>query len=265
MSDENYVNQKLSHAYVVASSDEAARERAVQRLAQALVCSGTVEKKPCGVCRDCAKAAKGVHPDIIFLEREKDSSGKLRREIYVNQIRELRATAPAYPNEAQRKVYVIREAGLMNPAAQNAMLKLLEEPPAHVAFILAAERAGALLDTVRSRCVEVNVRASETAEADAEAERLAADYLRLLAAGDKLALTEFCVALEAASAERLEAFAACGLSLLADMLAGRADSMGAPADKLLERAEIFRKCGEFLKFNVGVKHICGYLAAAEMR
>ena len=74
------------------------------------------------------------------------------KPISVDQVRALRSDAYIRPNEGERKVYILEGADRMNASAQNAMLKLLEEGPAYAAFLLLAENAGGVLETVRSRC-----------------------------------------------------------------------------------------------------------------
>jgi DNA polymerase III gamma/tau subunit len=100
-------------------------------------------------CRHCVKALRGIHPDIAVLDRLPD-----KREIVVDQIRELREDAVVLPNDADMKVYIIHHAECLNASAQNALLKLLEEPPSFVVIILSVTNPAVLLDTVRSRCVE---------------------------------------------------------------------------------------------------------------
>ena len=84
----------------------------------------------------------------MTIERRTDDKGKQKREIAVDQIRQMVFDAVARPQTAEHKVYVVRDAQLMNTAAQNAALKLLEEPPASAAFILCAANTAMLLPTV---------------------------------------------------------------------------------------------------------------------
>jgi DNA polymerase-3 subunit delta' len=120
----------------------------------AMICQGPGDK-PCLRCAHCEKARRGIHPDIVLYDREDQT-----RTIYVDQIRALRDDAVIMPNEARRKVYIIRHAGSMNVSAQNALLKVLEEPPGGAAFILTAETPEQLLPTVRSRCAQCRPRPS---------------------------------------------------------------------------------------------------------
>ena len=116
---------RLSQSYIIAAPSVDDCDAQAARLAARAVCSGA-EPKPCGKCRDCRKAAAGIHPDIINVRRMTDDKGRPKREIMVDQVRDMAADASILPNEAERKVYVIHEAELMNESAQNAALKLLE-------------------------------------------------------------------------------------------------------------------------------------------
>ena len=146
--------EKLSHAYIVSSASEEVGLARATELAAEILCSGT-GKKPCGVCRDCRKVRTGVHPDLGFVRRPSDDKGNKKRDIQVDQIRDMGADAYILPNEASGKVYIIEEAETMNESAQNAALKLFEEPPAGVHFILCTANPEKLLITVRSRCAMI--------------------------------------------------------------------------------------------------------------
>ena len=148
-------NRGLSHAYIAASLSESVRDRTVRTLSAAAVCSNP-DNKPCGSCRDCRKAQDGVHPDIIHIRRETDDKGKVRKEIRVDQVRDMIGQAQIMSNEANGKAFVIHEAELMNENAQNALLKLLEEPPRGVVLVLSTATPSMLLETVRSRCIEIS-------------------------------------------------------------------------------------------------------------
>ena len=136
----------LAHAYIVAGPAGSGRHTLAAQMAAALVCSAQPQLRPCGRCSHCRKAAGGIHPDITVI------AGSGGKPITVDQVRALRTDAYVRPNEAERKVYLLERADRMNASAQNAMLKLLEEGPAYAAFLLLAENAGGVLETVRSRC-----------------------------------------------------------------------------------------------------------------
>lgn len=135
---------RLSHALILEGTDEATRLSAAKELAAALVCKG--EEKPCKSCNACLKAMKDSHPDIHILSKDKDST-----MIKVDSVREIKAQALIFPNEGTKSVFIISEAQYMNPQAQNALLKIFEEPSPHVCFILTCGSKSSLLDTVISR------------------------------------------------------------------------------------------------------------------
>ena len=168
----------LSHAYLITGGSGDSRGSLIRRLTAAYLCEGT--HVPCGQCKSCRKAAEGIHPDVSRTAPAPD-----KREIGVDQIRALRSDAYIRPNEGRRKVYVVAPADAMNPAAQNALLKVLEEGPAYAAFLLDAARPGKLLDTVRSRC-ELLALPPEEEQADPETREKAAALARLFLAGSEL-------------------------------------------------------------------------------
>ena len=149
----------LSHAYILCGPAGSGRHTLARLLAAALVCSGPEGRRPCGVCPHCKKAAAGIHPDITLVTGPGEG-----KPITVDQIRAVRADAYVRPNEAQRKVYILEHAQQMNASAQNAMLKLLEEGPAYAAFLLIADNGGGLLQTVRSRCEQLDLAPLSPAE-----------------------------------------------------------------------------------------------------
>lgn len=243
----------LSHACIIQSQDrDAARNLALER-AMALLC-GSEGPRPCRECRDCRKVAGGVHPDLIFVDRALDSEGKPRREIYVGQIRAVIAEASILPNEAGRKVFVFPEADFMNENAQNAMLKLLEEPPAHAAFILCVSSMGSLLDTIISRCEKITVNSRiQTQESGLAAEFIAA------AAGSREALLSFCAANGNMNSQNAREFLDSLRSLLSDMLCFREPDHGLSRRGMAHLLDEVESLSVYLDANVGVKHVFGYL------
>ncbi len=111
-----------------------------------------VPRDACGVCAACIRIARGVHPDVLALEP--GDTGSIR----IEQVREVVDRAAYRPFEGRRRVVVIDEADALVPAAQNALLKTLEEPPSMSVFVLVTARPDALLPTVRSRCPRLNFR-----------------------------------------------------------------------------------------------------------
>lgn len=248
----------IGHAWILSSPvQEEALQRAAE-IASAAVCLAG-QDVPCGKCRGCRKAAAGVHPDIIRIQRETDRSGKQRREITVNQIRELAADAAVLPNESERKVYIIEEADTMNLNAQNAALKLLEEPPQTVIFLLCTVNPDLLLETVRSRCLSVSV-GSGAAEGPEEGEKCAAGFLKAMRSGDAEAVWRWIAKNETGKLDETAAFAEAALQGTADMLCGRADRGRLSSEKLMRLYRLLEQCTEYLKVNVNAKHIFSLLA-----
>lgn len=252
-------NAALSHAYIITAPPEEGFQSAMA-LAKALVCSGApTNGTPCGICENCRKAEKGIHPDILTVTRLTDDKGKSKREITVDQIREIVADAVILPNEAEKKVYIIRDAGTMNSAAQNALLKILEEPPYFVAFILVTDNAASLLETVRSRCVTRYLSGGEELP-PAESREIAEKYLDLAAAGAKISLLSFANEnADLGNGEMLDFIRAAKL-LLADMLCGRLPDRKLSKGELLRLSGLMKTAEEYLRFNVSTKHVLGLLA-----
>lgn len=247
----------LLHAYIVSAPPAPGYEMA-REIAAAQLCLSP-GGKPCGVCRHCMKVKKGTHPDVIVLERQTDDKGRPRREIYVDQIRALADSCAILPNEAEKKVYIIRDAGAMNLNAQNALLKLLEEPPSFDAFVLVADSAEQLLETVRSRCAVLSVNApmpGAEAQMRAKAER----YLELACAGDAASLLSYTNKLAEMNGQDAQSFADACTELLTDMLCARLSAAGLTHRDMMRLVRLMERAKEYLRCNVGVKHVFGMLA-----
>ena len=227
--------------------------------AQGLLCERGGEQ-PCGRCAACRKVEAGIHPDLITVELQKDEKGRPRREITVDQIRAVNRDAWVLPNEAARKVYILADADKMNQAAQNAALKLLEEPPNGAVFLLCAVNPALLLDTVRSRCTERRSAAGETGPGE-ESLKLAEEYLRLTAAGDRAELLRWCFARETLDTRDAQALFEALRLAAADRLCRRRPDGGLNTRQLMEIEALAARCGDYLRVNTGVKHLFGLLAA----
>lgn len=249
---------RISQAYILSARDVEESFAAARQIAAAAVCSRGVDV-PCGVCRACRKAAAGTHPDIVTVERLTGENGRQKREIGVDQIRSISQDAHILPNEAPRKVYILKEAETMNVSAQNAALKLLEEPPAGAVFLLCVSNAEPLLTTVRSRCAELKL-GGELVSADPETVKLARSFFRTVAAGDRAKLFAWCAGNEDMELRAAAEFIECAGDLAADMLCLRENSYGMSREELMRLHRLLLRCGEHLRVNTGVKHIFGLLA-----
>lgn len=131
----------------------------------------------CGECLPCRKIKRGLFPDLRTVSLEESEKGKLKSQILVEQVRkQVLEPIELPPYEGKKLVFIIEPAEALNTSSQNALLKVLEEPPAYANFILIARDFGPLLPTVRSRCQEIHLSEVE----DSEMEKIARD-LRMTA------------------------------------------------------------------------------------
>jgi len=143
--------QRMHHAYLLVGPEPATAHAVFSVLAKALVCTAREGSVACGVCHGCVAAVAGTHPDVITI------SPNDKGLITVEQVREGSARLSRTAAMAPTKVVHIERADAMNPAAQNALLKTLEEPPGPTCFVLTATRLRAMLPTVRSRCLTLRL------------------------------------------------------------------------------------------------------------
>ena len=146
------LTDKVSHAYIISGETGSGKEFIARVFAKALLCEHRLEKngtiESCNECPSCIKALSGNHPDTITLTHEKPGS------IGVDDIRHgLRDDVVIRPYESNRKIYIIPEGEKMTPAAQNALLKTLEEPPSYIVIIILTNNLNAFLPTIISRCI----------------------------------------------------------------------------------------------------------------
>ena len=137
---------RLPHAIILEGGNEKDRLELARLISRTHVCSGAGEK-PCGICPDCVKAGKGFHPDISESLASQDDTSPLK----VDAVRTIRSNAFVFPNEAKRRVFLLHNMQYANEQAQNALLKILEEPPEYVRFVLTLPNASVLLETIISR------------------------------------------------------------------------------------------------------------------
>ena len=138
---------RFSHFYLISGPEGSGKHTLADYLAGALLCTG--EKKPCGECSACRKVLAKSHPDYITVDDPE------HKTVAVKVIREARESIFVRPNESERKVYLFPQE--MGIEGQNALLKVLEEPPSYGVFIILSNNPEKLLPTVRSRCTELNL------------------------------------------------------------------------------------------------------------
>ena len=143
---------RVSHAWLFAGEDGSGKHFLAKTFAAALLCKegGT---EPCMRCRSCRRVLAGTQPDLVELVREKPDL------ISVKEVREqVVGTVGLRPFDSKYKIYIIDDAEKMNPQAQNALLKTIEEPPAYAVLLLLTNSPEALLPTILSRCARIDVR-----------------------------------------------------------------------------------------------------------
>ncbi len=135
---------RISHAYIIEGAQGSGKRTLAKLMCAAISCKSS--NIPCMQCTSCSKIMRDQAPDVITVTAEK---GKV--QLGVDVIRKIRENAAYAPNELPKKFYIFPLADTMNDASQNALLKILEEPPEHVMFMLLSENADNLLSTIRSR------------------------------------------------------------------------------------------------------------------
>ncbi len=241
----------LSHAYLITGGSADGRREFARRLTAAYLCTG--ERPPCGQCAHCVKVANGIHPDVYALSPQPG-----RREITVADARGLRGDVYVRPNEGRRKVYLVDPADALGAAAQNVLLKVLEDGPEYAAFLLLCEQPGRILETVRSRCETIAL-PPEDAAPDPDLARRGAELAALLLSGSEWELARHLTALELARPKPAEAL---------DLLAAAED----PVRRALGRnpravpaLRALKRCRESAVYNPGAGHLFGWLAAELFR
>ena len=138
---------RFSHFYLISGPKGSGKRTLAKLLSQALMCESA--HKPCGVCSACRKIAADTHPDCITV------CDPDKKTVPVDLVRDARESMFVRPNEGRRKIYLFPQE--LRVEGQNALLKILEEPPSYGVFILLSDNPEKLLPTVRSRCTELKL------------------------------------------------------------------------------------------------------------
>ena len=270
----------ISHFYLISGPAGCGKHTLATLLAAAILCQGE-ERKPCLTCRACKKVMDGAHPDFITVDDPE------KKTVPVDLIREARADMYIQPNESDHKIYLFPRAQDMGLPGQNALLKVLEEPPSYGVFILLADNPNKLLPTVRSRCTELKL-LPLTKEAAflrsggylgvaknllSEGEQIPPQTVALLDAlcrRDPLALMQVLIPLEKwkrdGLSELVDSWGALSEAALVSRAGLEAVSPGArqlaavyTSRELVKIQAALQKASLYLKSNVSPGAVCGYL------
>ncbi|MBV9390438.1 MAG: DNA polymerase III subunit gamma/tau, partial [Verrucomicrobia bacterium] len=135
---------RLAHAYLFVGPRGTGKTSTARILAKALNCIHGPTVTPCGICDSCREISQGISLDVLEIDGASNNS--------VDQVRELRENVRFAPTRGKFKIYIIDEVHMLTQQAFNALLKTLEEPPAHVKFIFATTEPQKVLPTILSRC-----------------------------------------------------------------------------------------------------------------
>jgi DNA polymerase-3 subunit delta' len=193
----NIQEQNMAHAYLLSGPPHVGKRTLSIELAQALNCEAS--DSPCGNCRSCRHIAEGKHPDVIFINLELSAEmnrnsntgdASSRTKIGIDCVKELQhlANLPAY--EGKYRVFIFEEAGDLSNEASNRLLKIMEEPPVRVIWLLISAEEFRLLPTVVSRCQQLKLKAMNV---DELRDMLIAEYdIEIEKAGFLARLSEGC-------------------------------------------------------------------------
>lgn len=255
----------LPHAIIFSGSGD--RMAAARFAAAAMECEAQ-SGKPCLQCRQCRKVLEDIHPDVQTVQ-DPD-----HRELPVDLLRSLRQDAYIRPNDGAAKVYIFPDCDALNQRDQNVLLKLVEEGPPYAAFLFCTETSAALLETIRSRCVEWKLRGSGEVALSGRALELC----RVLAGGSAFEAAAHLAKLESRRLTReqlqelleqvwyatVQAMKPAALRPAEESCAEAARAMrkALGQKRLAQLAQLLRRYAGECRFNVGVGHVLGALAAS---
>lgn len=255
----------LSHALILSGAGD--RNAAAHYAAAALECTGT--DKPCLVCAHCRKVLADIHPDVLTVRDDEHA------ELSVDVIRGVRTDAFIRPNEGACKVYIFPDCTRLNEKDQNVLLKTVEEGPPYAAFLFCAENSAAVLQTLRSRCVELKLRPADGGPAPEESETALA-LCRAVGQRKRGSAAELLVELERRKIDREQLRSvleqAHGLFAQALLLSYGQRSQGEAGktaqflaknltkQQIMHTIELLQTYCRECAYNVGVNHVLGALA-----
>jgi len=178
-------SNRLSHSYIFCGPRGTGKTSMARILAKAINCQEGITSAPCNRCANCKSISDGSNIDVIEIDAASNRG--------INEIRELREKVKYLPNELRKKIYIIDEVHMLTTEAFNALLKVLEEPPEHVIFIMATTEPNKVIPTIMSRCQRFDFYPVPL--------ELIKDRLRKIAGAEKVSISDAALDLVAKYAE----------------------------------------------------------------
>lgn len=143
---------RVAHSWLMSGADGAGKKVSAKYTAMWLLCDEKQNGLPCGKCRNCSRVLRDIHPDVIYPEK----TGKTQ-SYSADTVRSTIEDCFTAPNDGLRKIYIFPDCNNINQTAQNALLKIIEEPPDHVYFIFTAVNKSVFLPTILSRVTSISI------------------------------------------------------------------------------------------------------------
>jgi DNA polymerase III subunit gamma/tau len=178
-------SKRLSHSYIFCGPRGTGKTSTARILAKAVNCEKGITPEPCNKCENCRSITAGSNVDVIEIDAASNRG--------INEIRELREKVRYLPNSLRKKVYIIDEVHMLTVEAFNALLKVLEEPPEHVIFIMATTEPDRVIPTIMSRCQRFDFNPVPL--------KLIVGKLKEIAAAEKISITDSALGLLARYAD----------------------------------------------------------------
>ncbi len=240
---------KLPHALIIEClNQEKALNEAIKTVKISLCHSN--ENIPCGICTSCVKIDSGSHPDVKIIYPEGSS-------IKVEEIRYIRQDAYIVSNEGRYKFYIIKFSDYLTLQAQNAFIKILEEPPENVIFILLCESSVSLLGTILSRCEIFRISGDFKKELNNECFKLAKKLMHASIKEDKLEIFKY---ISCIPGDRMYLKSLIESILENFIIAFKYESLSLNLEKTIEKIDKLTYISKLIKKNVNLNLIISYLS-----
>jgi DNA polymerase-3 subunit delta' len=149
---DSMAHERIRHGYLLVGAESVGKETLAREFAMALNCQHP-ETAPCGECSPCRRIASGNHPDVLYTQRESETSA-----LKIEELRSMMQKLALKPFEARYRIAIFRDFDMAQPRAQDALLKTLEEPAPHAILILLAKSLEPVLATITSRSQIIHLR-----------------------------------------------------------------------------------------------------------